>query len=208
MITKYILIEVAIGTVLSGGLISALGHYVPFLLAGGTLSTIGTALIYTLQVASKSSHWIGYQVIAGLGIGLAFQIPMIVAQSICELSEVSHVTAITLCKHISRLLRDICQPIAVFQMIGGTFFISTAQSIFANELIHHLRINVPAVDPTAVFGIGATQFRGSLPSTATLGIVQSYMQSLHSVFAFAIALAGLSAILSLFAKWRTIHVRL
>jgi hypothetical protein len=92
------LMKSAIGTVLSGGLISALGHYVPFILAGGILTTIGTGLIYTLQVASKSSHWIGYQVIAGFGIGLAFQIPMIVAQSICELSEVSHVTAITLCK--------------------------------------------------------------------------------------------------------------
>jgi hypothetical protein len=97
--------KLAIGTVLSGGLISASGHYVPFVLAGGILTTIGTGLIYTLQVASKSSHWIGYQVIAGFGIGLAFQIPMIVAQSICELSEVSHVTAITLCKLLSKELR-------------------------------------------------------------------------------------------------------
>jgi hypothetical protein len=93
-------------------------------------------------------------------------------------------------------------------MMGGTFFISTAQSIFANKLLYHLRVNVPALDPNAVVGIGATQFRANFPSTAVSGIILSYMQSLHAVFAFAIALAGLSAILGLFAKWRTIHVRL
>lgn len=95
---NYELSDLAIATVLSGGLISTFGHYVPFLLIGGILSTVGAGLIYTLQVGSKSSHWIGFQVVTGLGIGLGFQIPMIVAQSVCEPSEVSHVTAITLCK--------------------------------------------------------------------------------------------------------------
>jgi hypothetical protein len=55
-------------------------------------------LIYTLQIGSKSSHWIGFQVLAGLGVGFAFQIPQIVAQSVCDLPEVSHFTAISLCK--------------------------------------------------------------------------------------------------------------
>jgi hypothetical protein len=79
-------------------MISAFGQYAPLLLIGGILSTIGMGLVYTLQIASKSSHWIGFQVVAGFGIGLAFQIPQIVAQSVWELSEVSHVTAISLCK--------------------------------------------------------------------------------------------------------------
>ena len=91
--------HLAILTVLSGGLISVFGHYVPFLLAGGILTTVGTGLIYTLQIGSTSSHWIAFQALAGIGVGLAFQIPMIVAQSVSELSEISHVTAITLCKY-------------------------------------------------------------------------------------------------------------
>jgi hypothetical protein len=55
-------------------------------------------LIYTLQIGSKSSHWIGFQVLAGFGVGFAFQIPQIVAQSVSGLPEVSHFTAISLCK--------------------------------------------------------------------------------------------------------------
>jgi hypothetical protein len=90
---------VAIATIASGGLISVFGHYVPILVSGGVVTTIGMGMIYTLQIDSKSSHWIGYQVLAGLGVGFAFQVPQIVAQSICDLSEVSHYTAISLCRY-------------------------------------------------------------------------------------------------------------
>jgi hypothetical protein len=93
-------------------------------------------------------------------------------------------------------------------MMGGTYFISAAQSIFANKLVHHLRVNVPQIDPTTVIGLGATQFRGTLPSSAIPGIVLSYMQSLHIVFALATALAGVATIVSLFAKWEKIQARL
>lgn len=87
----------AITTIASGALISIFGHYVPILLTGGAITTIGMGMIYTLEIGSNSSHWIGYQVLAGLGVGFAFQVPQIVAQSICGLDEVSHYTAISLC---------------------------------------------------------------------------------------------------------------
>jgi MFS transporter, DHA2 family, glioxin efflux transporter len=93
-------------------------------------------------------------------------------------------------------------------MMGGAYFISVAQAIFANKLLHNLQVNVPEINPMTVIGLGATRFRGTMPPAAIPGIVLSYMQSLHIVFAFAIALAGLSTIISMLAKWRTIHVRL
>jgi hypothetical protein len=93
-----LLIILAFGSIASGGLITAFGHYAPLLLGGGAISTVGMGLIYTLQIGTKSSHWIGYQVLTGFGVGFAFQIPQIVAQSICEISEVSEYTATSLCK--------------------------------------------------------------------------------------------------------------
>ena len=93
-------------------------------------------------------------------------------------------------------------------MIGGTYSISAAESIFANKLIHHLQVNVPDINPMVVIGPGATRFRSALPLTAIPGVVLSYMQSLHIVFAFATALAGFATIISMIAKWRTIHVRI
>ena len=85
-------------TILSGGLISAYGVYVPFLLAGSALATVGAGLLYTLDISSPSSHWIGYQALVGIGIGLSIQVPIIANQASVKASEISSVTAVTLCK--------------------------------------------------------------------------------------------------------------
>jgi hypothetical protein len=92
-------------------------------------------------------------------------------------------------------------------MMGGTYFISAAQSIFANKLRQHLQVNVPGLDPTAVIGLGATQFRSVLDPTEIPGVILSYMQSIKIVFAFSIVLAGVATIVSLGAKWSKIHAR-
>lgn len=91
---------IAICSIISGGLITAYGVYVPFLLAGSAIATIGAGLLYTLDIGSPSSHWIGYQALVGIGIGLSIQVPIIANQSFVKVSEISSVTAVTLCKYI------------------------------------------------------------------------------------------------------------
>ena len=93
-------------------------------------------------------------------------------------------------------------------MMGGTFFVSAADSIFSNKLVTHLKVNVPEIDPKIVIGLGATQFRNSLPAAAIPGVVLSYMQSLHTVFILAITLAGVATLVSLIAKWEKIKIRI
>lgn len=93
-----LVIAVSICTILSGGLISAFGHFVPLLIAGGVFITIGSGLIFTLGLNSTSSMWIGYQILAGIGIGLCIQVPIITAQATVEPDDISIVTAMTLCE--------------------------------------------------------------------------------------------------------------
>ena len=85
-------------TIISGVLITVFGHYVPLMMASSILSTVGAGLIYTLGVAAPSSHWIGYQALTGMGLGLGFQIPIIVAQSSVAPLDISAVTAVVLCQ--------------------------------------------------------------------------------------------------------------
>lgn len=87
-------------TIVSGGIITAYGVYVPFLLAGSAIATIGAGLLYTLDIGSPSSHWIGYQALTGIGIGLSIQVPIIANQAFVKPAEISSVTAVTLCKSI------------------------------------------------------------------------------------------------------------
>ena len=93
-------------------------------------------------------------------------------------------------------------------MMGGTFFVSAADSIFSNKLVTHLKVNVPEIDPKIVIGLGATQFRNSLPATAIPGVLLSYMQSLHTLFILATTLAGVATLVCLIAKWEKIMIRI
>ena len=86
-----------ISTILSGILISMYGHFVPFMIAGSALGTVGAGLLYTLSPTSSSSAWIGYQALAGLGIGLCLQIPVIAAQATVAPSDLASATAMILC---------------------------------------------------------------------------------------------------------------
>lgn len=93
-----LILGTTIATILSGGLITAFGHFVPYMIAGSIMSTIGSGLLYTLSTTSSSSKWIGYQALVGLGVGLALQIPVISGQAVVAPTDLSSVTAMILCK--------------------------------------------------------------------------------------------------------------
>ena len=56
-----------------GGLRTVFGRFTPFLISGAIITSIGARLFYTLDMGSPSSRWIGYQVLAGIGLGFCFQ---------------------------------------------------------------------------------------------------------------------------------------
>lgn len=93
-----LILATSIFTIFSGGLITMTGHFVPFLIGGGVLTTIGAGLIFTLGLTSPPSMWIGYQILAGIGIGLGIQVPIIATQAVVEPIDISSITAMILCK--------------------------------------------------------------------------------------------------------------
>ncbi len=93
-----IIIAVTLAMIVSGGAISTNGIYVPYLILGGAVATVAAGLIFTLDIGSSSGKWIGYQVLAGLGWGLSFQVPIIAAQGSVGPEDVASVTAVVLCE--------------------------------------------------------------------------------------------------------------
>ena len=61
--------------------------------------TIGSATIYTLDIKSRAAHYIGYQVLAGIGGGLVIQLPVIVGQAFATRIDVAVTVAIILCNY-------------------------------------------------------------------------------------------------------------
>lgn len=91
------IVAVTIGTISSGVLISATGNYQILLIGGAMLATIGSGLLYLLDTNSSTGEWIGYQIVAGLGWGLAFQVPMIAVQGTIDPKDLSTATGMLLC---------------------------------------------------------------------------------------------------------------
>src|SRR5437764_7259817 len=94
--------------------------------------------------------------------------------------------------------------VTVFQTIGGAYFISAAQSIFANLLLGNLPTAAPGVRPAAVVKAGAAKLHDVFPADPISGILHSYMHGLRVAFALCIALSGAAVVVSVFAEWRNI----
>lgn len=68
-----LLISVVFTSVVSGGLISVVGYYNPFVLPCMILYTVGAGMITTLGLHSPLREWFGYQVLTGKLNELDFQ---------------------------------------------------------------------------------------------------------------------------------------
>lgn len=175
-------------TVVSGGLVTATGHYIPIMVVGSILSAVGCGMIYTLDVDSPSSEWIGYQALVGIGLGLIFQIPVIVAQSLVKPADLSSVSAIIL----------------FFQTMGGAIWISAAQAIFTNKLISGIATSAPGVNPGLVLATGATDLRHVFSGADLDGIVHSYMEGLRGGYGICIACTALAVFVSFAPRWESL----
>ncbi|CZS92185.1 hypothetical protein WAI453_000124 [Rhynchosporium graminicola] len=180
-----LILGTTITTIISGGLISAFGVAVPFMIGGSALATIGAGLLYTLGTNSSSSEWIGYQALSGLGIGLALQVPIIIGQAVARPEDLSSVTAMIL----------------FAQTIGGAFFVSAGQVALSNVLQSSLLKYAPLTTPAEVLAVGVTEIRDHFAAGIVPGIVKSYMEGLQAAYAIAIASAGIAVLFSLCSKW-------
>lgn len=106
-----LIIAFSIATVVSGGSISKTGIATPYLPVGSVLTTIAVGLLYTLDIGTSTGKWIGYQIFAGAGYGLAFQVPIIVAQGTADPSDLASSTAIILCELSYALSYDLVSPL-------------------------------------------------------------------------------------------------
>ncbi|KAF2237957.1 MFS general substrate transporter [Viridothelium virens] len=178
----------SIFAVVSGGLITATGHYVPFLILGAVFSIVGAGLLYTLDIGSGSNKWIGYQVLSGIGIGLGTNTPIAVAQGSVEMADVSVASSMAL----------------FFQTLGGAIFLTCAESAFTNQIIVKIRDIAPDINPSLVVSTGATQLRQVFSADQIGPVLIAYMHGLKVTYALVIALAGICVIVSAFAPWKNL----
>jgi MFS family permease len=65
----------------SGAIVNGTGHYWSWLLGGPLVAAVGAGLLYTIDEFTPNPKLIGYQIVFGFGLGLAFQLPVMSIQA-------------------------------------------------------------------------------------------------------------------------------
>jgi MFS transporter, DHA2 family, glioxin efflux transporter len=185
-----LILTVTISMLASGAYISITGIVSPIIVIGAGIGTVCTGLLYTLNIGSGEREWIGYQIVGGVGWGIASQIPIITVQATATAADLAEVTAILL----------------FFQTVGGSFMVSAAQAAFVNVLIEVLPHSAPGVDPLTVVKTGVTDLRTAFSADQVPGILVAYMRGLKISFAIGLASSGVAFIvITLFQRWNRIN---
>ena len=98
-----LLLSCGIGSFVAGLLVSKFRHLVPVMVWASGGGCIGTGLIYTLDANSPSSHWIGFQVLAGLAFGSGLSLAIIGGQARSSAKDLPSTTAMLLCTYRPRI---------------------------------------------------------------------------------------------------------
>ena len=185
-----LILAVTVSMLSSGAYISKTGIAAPIIVAGTAIGVVSTGLLYTLGIGTGPGKWIGYQIIGGVGWGIASQIPVITVQATASVADLPEVTAILL----------------FFQTIGGAFMVGAAQSAFVNVMVKVLLHSAPDIDPATVVITGATNLRIVFPADQVPGILIAYMRGLKTAFAIGLASTGVAfVIITLFQRWNRLN---
>ncbi|PPR05123.1 hypothetical protein CVT24_010379 [Panaeolus cyanescens] len=175
-----------VGSLIAGVLVQRTGYYNPFLIAGTILMATGSGLLTTFEPDISSSRFIGYQIIAGLGMGLGSQIPALAVQNALPMSDIPVGIVV----------------ITFSQSVGGALGVSIGNSLFVNNLVQNLETLVPSLDPHFVLSLGPTNLVASIAADLLPGVYQSYNSAVVTAFHVSVVASVITVLGALLIEWK------
>ncbi|KAF2235510.1 MFS general substrate transporter [Viridothelium virens] len=128
-----------IGLIVTGALVTKVGHYVPFIIFGELVCITGTVLLTRLEIDTPTVQWAAYLVVVGLGMGIAMQLPYTAVQVVLSPDDI-----------------PVGNAIAVFLwQLGGAIAIAIGQTITLTSILSEVSDRIPTISPHAVVAAGA-----------------------------------------------------
>ncbi|CAK5276202.1 unnamed protein product [Mycena citricolor] len=186
-----LIMSLVVASLIAGVLVSVTGYYTPFAIAASVLIAIGAGLISTFTPTTGHAHWIGYQVVYGLGMGCGTQQPILAAQAVLKIEDVPTGTAV----------------MAFLQVLGGALGVSISQNVFTNTLISRVASRAPNVSVSTVIHAGATNLRTAVPAADLPGVLLAYNDALMAAIYVSVATGALSVFGALALEWKSVKKR-
>lgn len=183
----------ALAVLVAGRVTTLIGYYTPVMVVGSILMTIATGLYTTFSPTTPPLEWIPYQILYGIGVGLAFQQPYTAVQTVLPDSSVA--TALVV--------------LSFTQEIGGIVALSIAQNLFTNRLARNLAKEValvPGLDPSTILvgKNGVLGIANGVPERYVDGVKSAYNDAIVDVYYLALALTCLTVVGSLLIEWKSV----
>ncbi|KAH0439641.1 hypothetical protein CcaCcLH18_02751 [Colletotrichum camelliae] len=176
-------------TILTGVLVPKVGRIPPFALFAAATTAIGSGLYGTFQPNTSTGNWIGYQILAGVGQGFGFQMPLIAIQNDTKPEHLAEATSL----------------LVWAQYVGPTIFIVAYNTLFTSSLRSEIPKHAPNADVEAIVAAGATEFRKLVSAEDLPSVLVAYSNAINHVF-FLVAAVGVLAFLAAFGMgWRDIR---
>jgi MFS family permease len=173
-----------LASVASGVLLMKIHWAVLPLLTGNVLGVISYGLFTTFTPSTGAGLWIGFQILAGFGRGMAIQIPLLLSQQAVAKADIAIVTSVVMWA----------------QWLGSSTCLTIAQNIFVSQLKHGLRTWAPSVDAGEAIEAGATAFVSSVAErgdeVVEANVLKAYNHAIVHVFYLGLAVSILAAIAS------------
>jgi EmrB/QacA subfamily drug resistance transporter len=174
-----------VATIASGRVISAIGRYKVFPIAGTAILIVGMYLLSLLKVGTAPWLASAFMLVVGVGIGLVMQVLVLVVQNDVDPGDIGVATST-----------------ATFsRSVGGAFGVAIFGTIFATRLADQLSHFPPSVTARLGGGVHLNPAQAKLlPPAIHAEFLQAFAQALHGVFLWGVALAVIPFVLSWLLK--------
>ncbi|KAI8649905.1 MFS domain-containing protein [Fusarium sp. Ph1] len=179
-----LIIAMVITCMASGVLLPKTPRFSPWYIVGSALVLIGTALMYTVNEATKNANIYGYNILIGVGTGCFIVTGFTVVQSLLPAADIANAVA----------------AMAIAQNMGMVLFLSVCGTVFQNTAIKEAGQALPHLssDEIAelVAGTSSKAFQSLSPSEKST-VVMNITSAIRSVWLLFLVAAALSFALSL-----------
>ncbi|KAL6815036.1 major facilitator superfamily domain-containing protein [Trichoderma sp. SZMC 28015] len=170
---------------LSGALAPKLGPLNPWVYIGCAFMAIGIGLYSTFDLNTSDAHWIGYQILPGIGFGMMAQMPVVAVQATLPTSQ-----------------SPLGVSTATFsQFFGSAIFLAVAQAIFANIFIDKLTVDIPGVDLQSLLASGSGAIRKLVPPDDLPVVLGAFNQALVGTFYLSAGASAAAVLISFGIPW-------
>ncbi|RYP27926.1 hypothetical protein DL767_007453 [Monosporascus sp. MG133] len=184
------MLSLVVASIISGGVTTKIGYYVPAMILSPSLLSVGQGLMSTFSVRETPAHWIGYQFVAGFGLGCGMQSAGLAAQAVLPKPDIPTGIAIMFFS----------------QQLGGAVFTSVGQNLLSSRMTSQIGRIIPGIEDAAsgIVDQGAGDLVAKVPPEFRLRVREAYNGAITTIFLCGMGVALCGVVAALFMEWKNI----